>query len=79
MSNKALSRFHQKISVPGRRLVHHIPLAFVRKKVMGHVREIYKYVKAAKDTVPGIRPIYEQMAVYFDRPGQPDEPPANPA
>jgi biopolymer transport protein ExbD len=35
MSNKALSRFHQKISVPGRRLVHHIPLAFVRKKVSG--------------------------------------------
>ena len=35
MSNKALSRFHQKISVPGRRLVHHIPLAFVRKKVTG--------------------------------------------
>jgi len=35
MSNKALSRFHQKISVPGRRLVHNIPLAFVRKKVSG--------------------------------------------
>jgi biopolymer transport protein ExbD len=35
MSNKALSRFHQKISVPGRRLLHHIPLAFVRKKVSG--------------------------------------------
>jgi len=35
MSNKALSRFHQRISVPGRRLVHHIPLAFVRKKVTG--------------------------------------------
>lgn len=35
MSNKALSRFHQPISVPGRRLVHHIPLDFVRKKVSG--------------------------------------------
>jgi biopolymer transport protein ExbD len=35
MSNKALSRFHQPISVPGRRLVHHIPLNFVRKKVSG--------------------------------------------
>jgi biopolymer transport protein ExbD len=35
MSEKALSRFHQKIAVPGRRLLHHIPLAFVRKKVSG--------------------------------------------
>jgi biopolymer transport protein ExbD len=35
MSEKALSRFHQKISVPGRRLLHHIPLAFVKKKVSG--------------------------------------------
>jgi len=35
MSNKALSRFHQPISVPGRRLMHHIGLAFVRKKVSG--------------------------------------------
>jgi biopolymer transport protein ExbD len=35
MSNKALSRFHQKISVPGRRLLHHIPLAFVQRKVSG--------------------------------------------
>jgi len=35
MSNKALNRFHQPISVPGRRLVHHIPLDFVRKKVSG--------------------------------------------
>jgi biopolymer transport protein ExbD len=32
---KALSRFHQPINVPGRRLLHHIPLAFVRKKVAG--------------------------------------------
>ena len=32
---KPLSRFHQPISVPGRRLVHHVPLAFVRKKVAG--------------------------------------------
>jgi biopolymer transport protein ExbD len=35
MSDKALSRFHQPIAVPGRRLLHHIPLAFVRKKVAG--------------------------------------------
>jgi len=32
---KPLSRFHQPISVPGRRLLHHVPLAFVRKKVIG--------------------------------------------
>jgi biopolymer transport protein ExbD len=35
MSEKALSRFHQPISVPGRRLLHHVPLAFVQKKVSG--------------------------------------------
>lgn len=35
MSDKALSRFHQPISVPGRRLMHHIPLQFVQKKVSG--------------------------------------------
>ena len=35
MSNKALSRFHQPISVPGRRLLHHISLDFVKKKVSG--------------------------------------------
>ncbi|GEM_PF-234481 len=34
-AEKPLSRFHQAISVPGRRLMHHIPLAFVRKKVLG--------------------------------------------
>jgi biopolymer transport protein ExbD len=34
-SQKALSRFHQPISVPGRRLLHHIPLKFVQKKVVG--------------------------------------------
>jgi biopolymer transport protein ExbD len=33
--NKALSRFHQPISVPGRRLVHNVPLNFVQKKVGG--------------------------------------------
>jgi biopolymer transport protein ExbD len=32
---KALSRFHQPVSVPGRRLMHHIPLAFVVKKTVG--------------------------------------------
>jgi len=35
MSEKALSRFHQPISVPGRRLLHHVSLAFVKKKVTG--------------------------------------------
>jgi len=35
MSEKPLSRFHQPISVPGRRLMHHIGLRFVRKKVSG--------------------------------------------
>jgi len=35
MSNKALSRFHQPISVPGRRLLHHVSLKFVLKKVTG--------------------------------------------
>jgi biopolymer transport protein ExbD len=35
MSEKALSRFEQPISVPGRRLMHHIPLKFVRRKVSG--------------------------------------------
>jgi biopolymer transport protein ExbD len=34
-SDKALSRFHQPISVPGRRLLTHVPLPFVRKKVAG--------------------------------------------
>lgn len=35
MSQKALSRFHQPISVPGRRLLAHVPLEFVAKKVSG--------------------------------------------
>jgi len=35
MSEKALSRFHQPIAVPGKRLLHHVQLAFVRKKVTG--------------------------------------------
>ncbi len=35
MSNKALSRFHQPISVPGRRLIHHVALDFVKKKATG--------------------------------------------
>jgi biopolymer transport protein ExbD len=34
-SGKALSRFHQPISVPGRRLFHEVPLQFVAKKVVG--------------------------------------------
>lgn len=32
---KALSRFHQPISVPGRRLIHNVPLKFVVKKAVG--------------------------------------------
>jgi biopolymer transport protein ExbD len=35
MSQKALSRFHQPISVPGRRLIHHVTLKFVVKKAVG--------------------------------------------
>ncbi len=34
-SGKALSRFHQPISVPGRRLLKGVPLKFVQKKVGG--------------------------------------------
>ena len=34
-SGKALSRFHQPISVPGRRLLKGVPLRFVAKKVGG--------------------------------------------
>src|ERR1051325_5438105 len=33
--SKALDRFHQPISVPGKRLLHHIALSFVKTKVMG--------------------------------------------
>lgn len=33
--NKALKRFHQPIATPGRRLLHHIPLKTVQKKVAG--------------------------------------------
>ena len=32
---KPLSRFHQPISVPGRRLIHQVPLKFVVKKAVG--------------------------------------------
>src|SRR5688500_8750583 len=35
MIEKALSRFTQPVSVPGRRLLHHIPLRFVQRKVGG--------------------------------------------
>jgi biopolymer transport protein ExbD len=34
-SGKALSRFHQPVSVPGRRLLKHVQLEFVAKKVSG--------------------------------------------
>ncbi len=33
--DKPLSRFHQPIQVPGRRLMHHVNPTFVRKKVVG--------------------------------------------
>lgn len=33
--DKPLSRFHQPISVPGKRLIYTIPLKFVRKKAAG--------------------------------------------
>jgi biopolymer transport protein ExbD len=39
MSDKPLHRFEQPISTPGRRLLHHIPLKFVRRKVLGHGRK----------------------------------------
>ena len=35
MSEKALHRFRQPISVPGPRLLHHIPVKFVRRKAAG--------------------------------------------
>jgi biopolymer transport protein ExbD len=35
-SGKALSRFHQPIAVPARRLLKGVPLKFVAKKVSGH-------------------------------------------
>jgi biopolymer transport protein ExbD len=35
MSEKPLSRFVQPVAVPGRRLMHHIPLKSVRSKVVG--------------------------------------------
>lgn len=36
MSQKALSRFEQPIVVPGRRLMTHVPLKFVERRVLGH-------------------------------------------
>ena len=36
MSEKPLHRFQQPIQVPGRVLMHHVPLRFVRRKVLGH-------------------------------------------
>src|SRR6188474_482474 len=39
MSDKPLHRFVQPIGVPGKRLLYHIPLGFVRKKVTGHGRK----------------------------------------
>ncbi|MFO0571794.1 MAG: hypothetical protein U0263_39585 [Polyangiaceae bacterium] len=49
MSEKALSRFTQPISVPGRRLLHHVPLHFVLKKVTGGGQ------RAANHEIPLIR------------------------
>ena len=37
-TDKPLSRFHQPIQVPGRRLLQHVPLGFVRHKVSGGAR-----------------------------------------
>jgi biopolymer transport protein ExbD len=39
MSDHPLHRFQQPIEKPGRRLLHHIPLKFVRRKVLGHGRK----------------------------------------
>lgn len=39
MSDKPLHRFVQPIGVPGKRLLFHIPLGFVRRKVTGHGRK----------------------------------------
>src|SRR5258708_32412491 len=38
--NKALSRLHQPVSVPGKRLLHHINLEFVKNKVSGGGRRV---------------------------------------
>jgi biopolymer transport protein ExbD len=47
MSDKSpLHRFEQPIERPGRRLLYHIPLRFVRKKVLGHGR------RAANHEIP---------------------------
>ena len=46
MSEKALHRFVQPIGVPGRRLMHHVPLRFVRHKVTGGGR------RAANHEIP---------------------------
>jgi hypothetical protein len=45
---------------------------------MKHVLEVYKYARAAEDTVPGIKPLVEQFAVSFDRPNRPSSGTANP-
>jgi len=38
-------------------------------EAMQHVLAVYKYAKAAEDTVPGIKPQVEQLAVYFEKSG----------
>jgi len=38
---------------------------------MSHVLETYKYAKAAQNGVPGIKPLVEQLAVYFERSSRP--------
>lgn len=43
-------------------------LLAVRAECMSHVLETYKYAKAAQSTVPGFKPLVEQLAVYFERP-----------
>jgi len=54
-------------------------LLALRSECMHHVLTVYKYAKAAQDTVPGVKPLVEQMAVYFERgPQSADEPSAAP-
>ena len=51
-------------------------LLALRAEAMKHVLEVYKYAKAAQNTVPGIKPLVEQLAVYFERSSRPESAPA---
>jgi hypothetical protein len=48
----------------------------LRAELMRHVLEVYKYAKAAQNSVPGIKPLVEQLAVYFERSPKEDAAPA---